>query len=282
MLTCASASTLAASAGSSHFVTPNVATTASAAAPMTSGATRRGAGTGRRCRGQGVSGGQRLGGVAHQEAHDGDVRQALRAVLDEAALEQDAHRGREIRGQPRPIRLVADDRGERIRDRPRPRTSWSPSASRRARTRTPTRPCACRRAFRGPAPGSCTPRCRGSSRSRSPRSSWSEGASASRSARRAEPSPTTAFARPKSRTFTLPSGVSLTLAGLRSRWTMPLSCASARASAICFAIARLSSIGIRPRFNRSREVFAFDELQDQVQRVACRPRARRSPRRSGD
>ena len=60
-----------------------------------------------------------------------------------------------------------------------------------------------------------------------------------------------ALARPKSRTLTLPSGVTLTLAGLRSRWTMPFSCASSRASAICFAMASASSTGIGPRFRRS-------------------------------
>ena len=37
-----------------------------------------------------------------------------------------------------------------------------------------------------------------------------------------EPPPPTAFARPKSSTFTVPSGVILMFAGFRSRWTMPL------------------------------------------------------------
>ena len=37
------------------------------------------------------------------------------------------------------------------------------------------------------------------------------------------PSPVQALARPKSRTFTFPSGVTFTFAGLRSRWTMPFS-----------------------------------------------------------
>ena len=35
----------------------------------------------------------------------------------------------------------------------------------------------------------------------------------------------TAFARPKSSTFTLPSGVIFTFAGFRSRWMTPFSCA---------------------------------------------------------
>lgn len=35
-----------------------------------------------------------------------------------------------------------------------------------------------------------------------------------------------ALAKPKSSTFTLPSAVSFTLAGFRSRWMMPFSCAA--------------------------------------------------------
>ena len=57
------------------------------------------------------------------------------------------------------------------------------------------------------------------------------------------PSPPTALASPKSRTFTTPSGVILMLAGLRSRWTMPLSCATSSASVICRAIANASASG---------------------------------------
>ena len=64
-------------------------------------------------------------------------------------------------------------------------------------------------------------------------------------------SPAYALARPKSRTLTLPSGVILTLAGLRSRWTMPFSWASSSASAICFATSRASSIAIGPRLRRT-------------------------------
>ena len=67
----------------------------------------------------------------------------------------------------------------------------------------------------------------------------------------AAPGPSHAFARPKSSTFTLPSGVSLTLAGLRSRWTIPLSWASSSASAICRATTTASSTGSGPRFKRS-------------------------------
>ena len=41
-----------------------------------------------------------------------------------------------------------------------------------------------------------------------------------------------ALASPKSSSFTVPSGVTLMLAGLRSRWTMPFSCAASSAAAI--------------------------------------------------
>ena len=55
-----------------------------------------------------------------------------------------------------------------------------------------------------------------------------------------------AFASPKSSTFTVPSVRTLMFAGFRSRWMIPCSCAASRASAICFAIGRASSIGIAP------------------------------------
>ena len=47
-----------------------------------------------------------------------------------------------------------------------------------------------------------------------------------------ERSPVSAFARPKSSTLTLPSGVIFTFAGFRSRCTIPFSCAASKASAI--------------------------------------------------
>jgi len=47
--------------------------------------------------------------------------------------------------------------------------------------------------------------------------------------------PRSAFANPKSRIFTRSSGVTITFAGFRSRWTIPLLCAACRPSAICRA-----------------------------------------------
>ena len=69
------------------------------------------------------------------------------------------------------------------------------------------------------------------------------------------------LARPKSRTFTVPSGRILILAGLRSRWMMPCSCAASSASAICFAIGSASSSGIAPR--ALGQILALDEFHHQ-------------------
>ena len=63
-----------------------------------------------------------------------------------------------------------------------------------------------------------------------------------------------AFARPKSRTLTLPSGRSFTLAGFRSRWTIPFSCAASSAAAIWRAMPSASSMGIGPPAMRSASV----------------------------
>ena len=59
-----------------------------------------------------------------------------------------------------------------------------------------------------------------------------------------------ALARPKSRTLTVPSGAILTLAGLRSRCTMPASWAASMASASCRATCSPSATGSGPPSNR--------------------------------
>ena len=74
------------------------------------------------------------------------------------------------------------------------------------------------------------------------------------------PRVSSAFARPKSSTFTVPSGVILTFAGFRSRWTMP---ARARPRALRRSGARsrsASSTRIGPRAIRSASVSPVDEL----------------------
>ena len=62
------------------------------------------------------------------------------------------------------------------------------------------------------------------------------------------------LANPKSSTFTVPSGRRMMLPGFRSRWTMPFSCASSSASAICLAIRSASSSGTAPCLIRSDRV----------------------------
>ena len=81
-----------------------------------------------------------------------------------------------------------------------------------------------------------------------------------RHARRAGRRGSIAFARPKSSTFTVPSGRTLMFAGLRSRWMMPCSCAASSASAICFAIGSASSSGNRPARDPLRQVLALDQF----------------------
>ena len=72
-----------------------------------------------------------------------------------------------------------------------------------------------------------------------------------------------AFASPKSSTFTVPSARTLMFAGFRSRWMMPCSCAASSASAICFAMASASSMGIAPLRDPIGERRPFDQLHDQ-------------------
>lgn len=60
-----------------------------------------------------------------------------------------------------------------------------------------------------------------------------------------------AFARPKSRTFTVSSAAILMLAGFKSRWTMPRSWAASSASASCRARDTASASGSGPRAIRT-------------------------------
>ena len=186
------------------------------------------------------------------EPRRADVGQPRARVLAQAAAESSrrtagasspaARRGR-APASPPPRSRRSPCRRRRASGR-----SASPTAARRRTTRRP----ACRPACRAPARATCRRPCRGSRRRSSPcaRASATATASATTSRRRAE-SPAHALARPKSSTFTLPSGVSLTFAGFRSRWTMPLLWASSSASAICSAISSASSTGIAPRASRS-------------------------------
>jgi hypothetical protein len=62
------------------------------------------------------------------------------------------------------------------------------------------------------------------------------------------------FARPKSRIFARPSGVSMMLSGFKSRCAIPAACAAASPSAICTAMSRTFFSGIGPRWITPRNV----------------------------
>ena len=53
------------------------------------------------------------------------------------------------------------------------------------------------------------------------------------------------------------------LAGLRSRWMIPCSCAASSASAICLAMGRASSSGSAPRAMPLRQILTLDQFHDQ-------------------
>ncbi len=77
---------------------------------------------------------------------------------------------------------------------------------------------------------------------------------------RAPPVGGDSLARPKSRTFSRPSRVTITFAGFRSRWTTPRSCAAARASARAIDSSRTRGRGRPPAAISSPEAVALDQL----------------------
>jgi len=68
---------------------------------------------------------------------------------------------------------------------------------------------------------------------------------------------------PKSRILTTPSGVILTLSGLRSRWTMPRSCAASSPSAIWAQTRQGFVDGQRALADALAEALAGDVLEDE-------------------
>ena len=148
----------------------------------------------------------------------------LRQHVASEALDTRHARVLEARAQRR--RLVPGARRPAPAPRYAPGTAASPTAARRARR--PARRCrpAGRPDPRGPAREPCTP---GFPRARPPPDRDDRGSTSSP----ALPGSAWRFARPKSRTFTRPPPVTMTLEGFRSRWTMPRAWASASASAIC-------------------------------------------------
>jgi hypothetical protein len=84
----------------------------------------------------------------------------------------------------------------------------------------------------------------------------------------------TSFARPKSRTFTKPAVVTITLPGFTSRWTIPASWAAARPRAISSAKRSASFTSRRPRSIRSRRVSpSTSSMAIQVPRTGSSPRS---------
>ena len=81
------------------------------------------------------------------------------------------------------------------------------------------------------------------------------------------PSGSSAFARPKSMTLTVPSVRTFTFAGFRSRWTMPRSCALSSASAIWRAIGSTSASGMGPR--DTRDVRSSPATSSMTRTVPC-------------
>ena len=124
-----------------------------------------------------------------------------------------------VAGSARPVRFAHAGPPRACRRRPRRRTRAAPSASRRARSRTPR----CRRACRRPAARLLGAHVGGGAEDHALRvSPTTIVGDCDRSPPWHRASGADAFARPKSSTFTVPSGVILMFAGFRSRWTMPL------------------------------------------------------------
>ena len=167
-------------------------------------------------------------------------------------------RGR-VRRQRGPVRLAAQDRRQRVGRRPRPRTRACPSASRTARSRTPRCRCACRPRV----PCACS----GLMYAAVPRimpacviagvvivgDCDTFGADA--------PTGSIAFARPKSSTFTVPSGAHLDVRGLQI--AMDDALLVRRFERLGDLLARSATprrAGSRPRAIRCDEILALDQF----------------------
>ncbi len=134
------------------------------------------------------------------------------------------------RRQRRPVGLARDDGREDVGDGVAGKRGAACEHLVQDQRRTPRCPRACRRSGPWPAPAPCRPPCRGSCPSPSSRATSTSANSTRRRRSAAARRLAAACARPKSSTFTTPSGRTLTLAGFRSRWTMPASCAASSAS----------------------------------------------------
>ena len=173
-----------------------------------------------------------------------DVGQSRASILHEAAPQQSSNRRWCVGGQRAPVRILREHHRQRVRDFIAVKHA---TAGQHLEQHASERPDVGALVHRLPArlfgthvrggaenhAGLCHRRRRDGRRSR-------EGA------RRRALLVSMALASPKSSTLTRPSGRTFTLAGLRSRWMIPCSCAASSASAICRAIGSASSIGIGP------------------------------------
>ena len=191
-------------------------------------------------------------GTRKGQRHVADVAEAQLPILLEASLDNQRCPCRHVVGQRRPVRFARQHRCQHVGDvvaRKGP-TAGQHLVEHRAE-RPDVGPLVDRRG-RAPAPGSCRRRCRAAHRQPSSRGEVIVGDWVTPEA--GAPAASTALARPKSSTLTVPSGRTLMLAGFKSRWTMPCSCAASRASAIWFASGRASPNGMRPAAMRSASV----------------------------
>ena len=215
---------------------------------------------GRRRRGRGLRRHRRdRRGSAAQVPQGGDRlaggREAVVRALLETAGDDPTQAVGEVRAAT-PRAPAARRAGWPRRARPRsgPGTGAAPSPSRREGRRA--RRCRSGGRAAGPTPARGT--CRAPSPSRRPRGSGGRWASAE--SEESVGSGAVILARPKSRTLTRPSVVTMTFAGLRSRWTMPFSWAAARASARAVAISRIWASGEPALGDHAVEGLALDEL----------------------
>ena len=158
------------------------------------------------------------------------------------------------------------------------------SASRTARSRTPRCPRACRPPGRAPARGSCRPASRESRPSAVPSSEPMSVPSDRRRGR--PPSAWPGRSRAPSRARRVDAVESTPcrtmLAGFRSRWTMPFSCAASSASAIWRAMASASAIGSGPRSNGRASVWPSTSSSTSARDAIALPPTRRSRRCADD
>ena len=182
--------------------------------------------------------------VEHEQRR-GKIGDAPPGIFFHAAHDERTYRERQVGRQRRPIGLSHQDGGQRIRvtvwTRQKPagqsasRYSTHPNAQTSVRLST---------AFPSLLGRHVGGRAEDHARGASGRRRRRRRRPTARVRRRCWPS---ALARPKSSTFTVPSGATLMLAGLRSRWMMPCSCAASRASAIWRAMAGLVGRESAPR-----------------------------------